>query len=84
MSHACFASALVFLLVAVPARAGQTPEAPPQYADRFVTVSGLRLHYLEWGSSAKPAMVLLHGIARHAHTFDHIAREFARGFLRGR
>jgi pimeloyl-ACP methyl ester carboxylesterase len=47
-------------------------------ADRFVTVNGLRLHYLEWGDPAKPPMILLHGIARHAHTFDHIAPVFAR------
>ena len=50
----------------------------PPYADRFVTANGLRLHYLEWGDPAKPAMILLHGIARHAHTFDHIAPQFAR------
>jgi esterase len=80
MSHAWFASALAFLIFSVPARAGQTQAAPQEYADRFVTVSGLRLHYLEWGSRAKPAMILLHGIARHAHTFDHIAREFARDY----
>ncbi len=52
--------------------------AQAQYADRFITVNGLRLHYLEWGDSARPAMILLHGIARHAHTFDHIATDLAR------
>jgi pimeloyl-ACP methyl ester carboxylesterase len=50
----------------------------PGYTDRFATVNGLRLHYLEWGDPAKPPMILLHGIARHAHTFDHIAPAFAR------
>jgi pimeloyl-ACP methyl ester carboxylesterase len=50
----------------------------PAYTDRFVTANGLRLHYLEWGDPAKPPMILLHGIARHAHTFDHIAPAFAR------
>ena len=50
----------------------------PAGIDRFVTVNGLRLHYLEWGDAGKPAMVLLHGIARHAHTFDHIAPDLAR------
>ena len=49
----------------------------PGYTDRFATVNGLRLHYLEWGDPAKPPMILLHGIARHAHTFDHIAPAFA-------
>ena len=50
----------------------------PGYTDRFATINGLRLHYLEWGDPAKPPMILLHGIARHAHTFDHIAPAFAR------
>ena len=57
----------------------QTPTPrPAQYADRTVTVGGIRLHYLDWGNQTKPAMILLHGIARHAHTFDHIATDFAR------
>ncbi len=51
-----------------------------RYVDRFVTVNGLRLHYLDWGSPDKPPLVLLHGIARHAHTFDHIAAQLAAGY----
>jgi pimeloyl-ACP methyl ester carboxylesterase len=43
-----------------------------------VTVGGMRLHYLDWGGSTRPPMILLHGIARHAHTFDHLAIDFAR------
>jgi pimeloyl-ACP methyl ester carboxylesterase len=58
-------------------QAGATPAA---YADRFVTVNGLRIHYLDWGNAAKPPMILIHGIARHAHTFDHIAPHFARDY----
>jgi esterase len=45
--------------------------------DRFITVNGLRIHYLEWGSPDKPPLIMLHGIARVAHTFDHIAPHFA-------
>ncbi len=52
----------------------------PSYADRFGTANGLRLHYLEWGDPARPAMILLHGIARHAHTFDHVAPVLARDY----
>ena len=51
-----------------------------EYTDRYETVGGLRLHYLDWGNPARPAMILLHGIARHAHTFDHIAADFARDY----
>ncbi len=66
--------AACFLLLALTVGVGaQTPATAPSYADRFVTVNGLRLHYLEWGRAEGPAIILLHGIARHAHTFDHIA-----------
>jgi pimeloyl-ACP methyl ester carboxylesterase len=47
--------------------------------DRFVTVNGLRLHVIDSGGE-KPALILLHGIARHAHTFDHIAPEFSQKY----
>src|SRR5262249_43940956 len=50
----------------------------PAYVDRYATVGGLRLHYLDWGNPSRPPMILLHGIARHAHTFDHIAADYAR------
>ena len=49
----------------------------PEPADRFVTVDGLRIHYLDWGSPEKPPLIMLHGIGRVAHTFDHIAPHFA-------
>ena len=46
------------------------------YEDRFVTVNGLRIHYLDWGSPEKPPFIMLHGIGRVAHSFDHIAPAF--------
>jgi esterase len=51
-----------------------------QPADRFVSVNGLRIHYLDWGSSDKPPLIMLHGIGRVAHTFDHIAPHFAANY----
>jgi esterase len=48
-----------------------------QPADRFVTVNGLRIHFLDWGADGKPPLIMLHGIGRVAHTFDHIAPHFA-------
>ena len=48
-----------------------------QPADRFITVNGLRIHYLEWRSADKPPLIMLHGIGRVARTFDHIAPHFA-------
>src|SRR5881296_534231 len=49
-------------------------------ADRFVTVNGLRIHYLDWGTEGKPPLIMLHGIGRVAHTFDHIAPHFASNY----
>src|SRR5215510_5291772 len=48
-----------------------------QPTDRFITVNGLRIHYLDWGSLDKPPLIMLHGIGRVAHTFDHIAPHFS-------
>ncbi|GIX48138.1 MAG: hydrolase [Candidatus Tectimicrobiota bacterium] len=44
--------------------------ARPFGLDKFVTVNALQLHYVEWGSADKPALVLLHGFQSHAHTWD--------------
>lgn len=49
----------------------------PGYEDRFIEVNGIRLHYLDWGSPGKPPFIMLHGISRVAHQFDHIAPVFA-------
>ena len=54
--------------------AGGGADAAP--ADRKVTVNGLDIHYLDWGSADKPPLILLHGIARQAHAFDHLAPHF--------
>jgi esterase len=51
-----------------------------QPADRFITVGGLRIHYLEWGAADKQPLIMLHGIGRVAHTFDHIALHFASNY----
>jgi len=63
-----------------PERLQADPIHPTTYVDRFATVNGLLIHYLEWGDTAKPPLLMLHGIARHAHTFDHIAADLARDY----
>lgn len=37
------------------------------YADRWVDVDGVPIHYLDWGDDDKPGVVLIHGGAAHAH-----------------
>jgi pimeloyl-ACP methyl ester carboxylesterase len=78
--HLAIATGAVLFLLAHLARAQNAMTTQTTYADRYLTANGLRLHYLDWGDPAKPAMILIHGIARHAHTFDHIAPDFARDF----
>jgi len=42
-----------------------------------VTVSSLKLHYLEWGDPGHPGLLFLHGGSAHAHWFDAVAPAFA-------
>ena len=48
-----------------------------QPIDRFIDADGLRIHYLEWGDTSAQPFILLHGISRVAHSFDHLAPHFA-------
>jgi len=68
---------LEILMVTLALGAG-APHAQP--ADKFVTLNGLQIHYLDWGSAGNQPLILLHGIARTAHTFDHVAPHFARNY----
>lgn len=52
----------------------QTARAP---TDRFVTVSGQRLHVVDWGNAGRQPLVLIHGLDRVARTFDPVARHFS-------
>src|SRR5688572_21362377 len=68
------AGLVVSLLFVCSSAFAQTPK------DRFVTVNGLRLHFLDWGSEGRQPMILLHGIGRVAHTFDHLAPHFSKDY----
>lgn len=47
---------------------------------RFVEVAGCSIHYLRWGDSTKPGLLLLPGSGGHAHWFSHVAPLFADQF----
>ncbi len=47
--------------------------ARSQAVDRELEIEGLRIHYLDWGTPGRPPLLALHGIARTAHAFDHLA-----------
>jgi esterase len=51
-----------------------------QPAECFATVNGLRIHYLDWGTAGRQPLILLHGIARVARAFDHLAPHFLRDY----
>lgn len=63
---------LFFLFVSASAAA--------QPVDRFLTVNGLRIHYVDWGGETKPPLILIHGLDRVARTFDHVVPHFTSRF----
>ncbi len=48
--------------------------------DREIRLGGLRFHYLEWGNSGALPLVLLHGFASQARSWDHVAEALADRF----
>lgn len=54
--------------------ATQTP-----YGEHRVVVDECSIHYLVWGESGAPAIVLVHGGAAHAHWWSFLAPQLARG-----
>jgi len=50
--------------------------APP--ANGTTTLNGLRFHFLDWGARGEPPMLLLHGGAQTAHSWDEVAPDLAR------
>ena len=53
--------------------AGITFSAEVRPDDKYVDANGMRLHYLDWGNPDKPKMLLLHGGAQSAHSWDFFA-----------
>ena len=72
---------LLALLSTVPV----SPQAVTQWADSsphksgFITVNGVKLHYLDWGGKGE-ALLFLHGLGDSAHVFDGIAPKFTDHF----
>lgn len=46
--------------------------------DRWARLRGLRFHWLDWGAAGLPPVLLLHGGAQTAHSFDEVAPGLAR------
>ena len=58
---------------------GSIPD-PASYQSRVVEAAGLRLHYLDYGTGARPPMLCVHGGAAHAHWFDFVAPGFVANY----
>src|SRR4051794_27077660 len=48
-----------------------------QPEDRFASVNGVRLHYLEWSESGQSTLLFLTSFGASAHEFDVFAPKFA-------
>ncbi len=50
------------------------------FADEFVEVDGVAIHYLAWGEPGRRGLVFVHGGGANAHWWTHVAARFARDF----
>jgi len=46
--------------------------------DGTTTLGGLRLHYIDWGAAGCPPLLLIHGGAQTAHSWDEVAPDLSR------
>jgi pimeloyl-ACP methyl ester carboxylesterase len=53
---------------------------PASSSSHFLEVDGSRLHYLDYGTAGRPAILCVHGGAAHAHWFDFFAPGFIADF----
>jgi len=53
---------------------------PAPSSSGFVEADGLRLHYLDYGTAGRPAMICVHGGAAHGHWFDFVASGFSANY----
>lgn len=58
------------------AQSGQLPQAA-EYVSKFVTVNGIKLHYLDYGTAGRQIVLCVHGGGGHAHWYDFIASGLA-------
>ena len=48
------------------------------WRDGTTTLNGLRFHFLDWGTAGRDPILLLHGGAQTAHSWDEVAPDLAR------
>jgi pimeloyl-ACP methyl ester carboxylesterase len=50
------------------------------WRDEFAELNGLKIHYIAWGTTGKPPLLLLHGGMQNAHSWDLTAVALKREF----
>src|SRR5437762_6809246 len=50
----------------------------PGFRDGTSMLNGLRFHFLDWGTEGASPLLLLHGGAQTAHSWDEVAPDLAR------
>src|SRR2546425_9103885 len=72
-------SAVMPMMIAlgVGAQSDWTDKSP--HKTRFITVNGVRLHYLDWGGKGE-TMLFLHGFGGTPHIFYDLAPKFTNQF----
>jgi esterase len=76
----CRACALLVFMTAPFVALNAQTSTDAAFQDKYIEVNGIRLHYLDWGANGKQPFIMLHGISRIAHQFDHIAPLFNRDY----
>jgi pimeloyl-ACP methyl ester carboxylesterase len=51
-----------------------------QPEDKYISINGLTLHYLDWGGGSDKVLVMLHGITGNGHMWDDFAKQNCREF----
>jgi pimeloyl-ACP methyl ester carboxylesterase len=51
--------------------------SPPEAHSGYVSTRGIRFHFLDWGPTSAPTILLLHGGSAHAHWWDFCAPALA-------
>jgi pimeloyl-ACP methyl ester carboxylesterase len=49
-------------------------------ADKSVQVDGMNFHYLEWGDSSNPTILMLHGNSQQSHSWDFVSLALSEQF----
>ena len=70
---------LMMANISIPVQTGTTREDKSPHTSRFVTVNGVKLHYLDWGGQGE-TLLFIAGPEDNAHTFDGLAPEFTDHF----